>query len=285
MSLQPANIATMKQASNSQDRASLIVHGFRPMKQLSAANLLSKSVLAMPNDARVHGSGKALFNLKQSMQRKDVYAVCELLVRASATSKMVAMIPVADSDEGFHIIHIPYKEDLRAVNEKDVGIADRSSVDAAKSLITKSVLHFDDDFASCLPENPYLKHFFGFLESVSLGKPLEPVDDDAKMDIQQMRESAGAEIESFSNSLPDDEQPMTTTVRKRKAPSSVKQEFTKECISQEWIDLYESDEIASLKSDELKAFLKSQGERIAGKKADLVDRVHMCIKKEVLKDR
>lgn len=284
VSLQPANVAIMKRASNSQDRASLVIHGFRPMTQFSATNLLSKTVLATPNDARVNGSGRALYNLKQSMLKKNVFAVGELLVRASATSKMVAVVPKAgDGVEGLHIIHIPFKEDVRAVNENDIGIAERISVDAAKRLISKSVLHFDD-FASCLPENPYLKHFFGYLESVSLGKPLGPVEDDAKMDVQQMLESAGEEIESFSNCLPNDEQ-LLTTERKRKAPPpSLKQEFKNECIGQEWLDLYENDEIATLKSDDLKAFLKSQGERLAGKKADLVDRVKICIRKEVLKD-
>jgi len=284
VSLQPANVAMMKQASNSQDRASLVIHGFRPMTQFSATNLLSKTVLATPNDTRVNGSCRALYNLKQSMLKKNVFAVGELLVRASATSKMVAVVPKAgDGVEGFHIIHIPFKEDVRAVNEKDIGIAERSSVDAAKRLISKSVLHFDD-FASCLPENPHLKHFFGYLESVSLGKALGPVEDDAKMDVQQMLENAGEEIESFSNCLPDNEQ-LLTTERKRKAhPPSLKQEFKKECVGQEWIELYENDEIATLKSDELKGFLKSQGERLAGKKADLVDRVRICIRKEVLKD-
>ena len=98
-----------------------------------------------------------------------------------------------------------------------------------------------------------------------------------------MIESAEEEIEAFSNSLPDDEQPLTTE-RKRKAPPSLKQELKKEPISQEWIDMYENDELASMKSDELKAFLKTQGERLAGKKADLVDRVHTCIQKELMKD-
>ncbi len=251
------------------------------MKQFSMANLLSKTVIAMPNDARVHGSGKALYNLKHSMLKKNVFAVGELLVRASATSKMVAMVPEVDGVEGFHLIHIPYKEDVRVVSEQDMGNADRGSVDAAKRLIGKSTLHFDD-FVSCLPENPYLKHFFGYLESVSLGKPLGPVEDDAKMDAKQMIESAGEEIEALSDSLPNDEQPLTTE-RKRKAPPSLKQEFKKEPISQEWIDMHENDELANLKSDELKAFLKTQGERLSGKKGDLVDRVHTCIQKELMK--
>jgi hypothetical protein len=34
----------------------------------------------------------------------------------------------------------------------------------------------------------------------------------------------------------------------------------------------------------LKAFLKSQGERLSGKKIDLIERIHRCIEREVFKE-
>ena len=45
-------------------------------------------------------------------------------------------------------------------------------------------------------------------------------------------------------------------------------------IAQERIEMFKNNEIADLKNYELKAFLKSQGERLSGKKVDLVNRVH-----------
>mmetsp|Transcript_32702 Transcript_32702/g.70599 ORF Transcript_32702/g.70599 Transcript_32702/m.70599 type:complete len:287 (+) Transcript_32702:1497-2357(+) len=246
----------MKKASNSQHKSSLVVHGFRPMKFLSITNLMSKTTIALANDSRVSGSEKALYNLKLSMIKKDVFAVGEMLTRASTTSKLVALVPKNDGFGGFLITQLPYKEDTRKVLPSDIGFADRNSVDAAKRLISKAILNFDH-FESCLPENPWLKHFFGYLESVSLGRALEEVEDDTKMDVQQMLENAMKEIELFSLSLPEDDQPIKKE-RKRKEPPSSKPEFVKERISDEWIDRFKNDELGDLKNDQLKAFLKGQ---------------------------
>ena len=286
VSLPPGNLVTMKRLSNSLGRAGLIVHGFRRMKFLPATKLMSRAVLAMANDSRVRGSCRALYNLKRSMKKKGVYAVGELLLRATATSRMVALVPRDDESDWFVVIQLPYREDVRDVPDGDIGFSDQVCVDAAKRLIAKCPIRFDgDDFASCLPENPYLKHFFGYLESVSLGKELGRVDDDSRMDVRSMTEHAGEEIESFARSLPEDEQSVKNE-RKRKAPppSSKDRDLKKESIGKEWIDRYKHDEIAELKNDELKAFLKSQGERLSGKKSDLVDRVHSCIEKVLFKE-
>lgn len=136
-------------------------------------------------------------------------------------------------------------------------------------LIEKCSLHFDD-FVACLPENPYLKHFFGYLESVSLGKKLGEVVDKTRMNVPVMKETAGQEIKLFVGSLPDDEVLVKADRKRKTAPKSS-------------IDMFKNDEIADLKNDELKVFLKSQGERLTGRKHDLVDRVHRCIEKELFK--
>lgn len=288
VSLQPADTATMKRVSNSLDSAGLVVLGFKPMRFLRATSLLSRNILAVPNDARVQGSGKAMYNLKQSMVKKGVFAVGELLLRAGSSSKMVALVPKKDASDCFYITHLPFKEDLREVPQKDICFADRRSVDAAKDLIKKSTLRVEEgsSFADNLPPNPWLRHFFGYLESVSIGRPLVDVEDDAKMDVEGMLRTASEEIASFSISLPEDEQPVKKE-RKRKAPSSStssKEEFVKEPISDEWIEMYKNNELGDLKNDELKAFLKGQGERLAGKKADLIDRCIRCIQKELFKE-
>ena len=282
VSMQPANLKTMKQASNSLDDAGLAIIGFRKMKHLPTTNLINKSYLVLANDVRVQGSAKALYNLKLSMKKKDVFAVCELQTRKDASSSMIALVPKNDESGDFFITYLPYKEDVRSVPQTDISFADQHSVDAAKRLISKSQLHFDD-FVECLPANPYLRHFFGYLESVTLGKPLVGVEDDAKMDVDGMLERASEEIESFTLSLPEDELPIKKDRKRKASASSSKPEFTKESISDEWIEMYKNDEIADLKNDELKAFLKSQGLRLAGKKADLVERCHKCIEQELFK--
>ena len=89
---------------------------------------------------------------------------------------------------------VPFKEDLREVPKTDIGFADRKSVDAAKALISKATLHADN-VVDALPTNPFLQHFFGYLESVSLSKPLIKPEDEAKQDVQMMLDNASEEIE------------------------------------------------------------------------------------------
>jgi hypothetical protein len=197
----------------------------------------------------------------------------------------IAFEYIHEESESMIISQLPYREDVRDVPHKDIGPADRDSVDAAKRMIEKCTLSCDaNDFADSLPENPYLKHFFGYLESVSLGKNLGDVEDGTRMNVTEMREQAGKEIKDFANCLPEDEVPIKADRKRKTAPSSLKVVPEKETIPQEWIEMFKNDEIVDLKNDELKAFLKSQGERLTGKKADLVDRVQRCIEKELFND-
>ncbi len=50
------------------------------MKLLPTTNLMSKTVICVANESRVSGSEKELYNLKQSMMKKGIFAVGELLL-------------------------------------------------------------------------------------------------------------------------------------------------------------------------------------------------------------
>ena len=315
VSISRADLAEMKKLSNSKDEASLVLIGFRPMQSFDITNIVAeKSYRAFSNDGLVRGSGKAIFNLKESMLRKGVYAVGELLTRYSASSKLVAIIPEQDFG-GLLIVPLPFRDDTRHVPHDDIGVAERSVVDAAKTMISKSGLD-DIQFGQHF-ENPALKHFFNFLESVSLGRELLDItkEDDTRMDEEHM-ERARKGIEAFSLSLPEDEEPekkQRGVKRTREQPRSVTQpENAVIDIDEEWIDLYKDDAIADCTATKLKEFLRSVGERyifhfillqfspyaknsiitictahflkpdrIGGKKIDLIDRVHRVIQKNI----
>ena len=280
----PTAIAAVKKAANSSDRPALVLHGFRPASMLPTTHLLGRSSLALANDARVRGSARALRNLQRSMRKKRVFAVGELHARATETARLVALVPQDDDSGAFAITRLPFREDVRPVPPGDVGFADRHQVEAAKRLIAKSTLRCEGHFAQSLPENPLLKYFFDYLESVSLGRPQNKVEDDAKMDVKRMLETVGEEIKAFSLSLPEDEAPVTVPRKRKASPPASKPEPAKEPISDEWKDRYKYDELHSLANDELKAFLKGQGERVAGNKGDLVDRVIRVIEAELFKE-
>ncbi|KAL3803547.1 hypothetical protein HJC23_014095, partial [Cyclotella cryptica] len=289
VSIRKEDINKMKTLCNSNKDQSLILFGFKSMHTLSSTNLIGKPLLAFGNDSVVHGSRKAFFNLKQSMMRKGVYAIGELLLRKSSPAKMVAMIPQHDSHGGFQIIPLPFRDEARSIALDDVAFADQNLVDAASCMVSKSVITTDEQFSSILPENPYLGYFFNFLESVTLGGKLIKPDDEARMNEAMMLESARKEMEDFALSLPADE--VARGDRKRKQPLTSKslKKFNvnvpsvpfEETIPRKWIEMYRNDEIADCNANELKEFLRSIGERVGGKKSDLVDRIHRAILKQL----
>jgi hypothetical protein len=257
----------MKELCNSNQSPSLILFGFKKLHTLSSTDLIGKPLLAFGNDSLIHGSRKALFNLKQSMLKKRVYAIGEFLVRKSSPSRIVAMVPQQDALGGFQIIPLPFREEVRSISPDDVGFADQNVIDSANAMVTKSVITTDAQFSSILPENPYLGYFFNFLESVSLGGKLIKPDDEARMNEEMMLASAQKEMEEFALSLPEDE--VAKTDRKRKQPSATKQYNVNvpssnidAIIPRKWIEMYRNDEIADCTASELKDFLRSIGERL-----------------------
>ena len=233
------------------------------MESLDLTHLINKSSIAFANDRMVSGSAKAFSSLKDAMERKNVFAVAELHTRVKSVSRMVALIPHRSTNGGLLIVQLPFKEDVREVAKEDIGVADQVAVDAAKSLISKSNVQYEGELSDILPENPWLKHFFGYLESISLGRPLDEVQDDTKIDVEGMLAAARKEIEDFSISLPVDAEPVKKE-RKRKAAAVSKpaaDDSVMEDIDEEWIEMYKNDEISDKTAPELKAFLKSRGER------------------------
>lgn len=266
VTLKKDDVSAMKSLCNSESKPSLILFGFKKLHTLSKTDLLSKPLLAYGNDDMVQGSRKALFNLKQSMLKKGVYAVGEFLVRKISPARLVAFVPQQDSYGGFQIIPLPFKNELRSISSDDVVSADKSVVDAADDMVSKSVIRTEEHFSEILPQNPYLGYFFNFLESVSLGGVLIKPDDEARMNETMMLESAQKEMEEFTLSLPEDEAPKYE--RKRKQPATITKKYNvnvpsvsdEVLIPRMWMEMYRNDEIADCTAIELKEFLRSIGE-------------------------
>lgn len=310
------DISKLKSLCNSNDKPSLMLFGFKKMHTLSKTNLSHKPLLAFGNDVLVQGSRKALFNLKQSMLKKGVYAVGEFVHRKTYSARLVALVPQQDSSGGFQIIPLPFKEELRSIQPDDIVTADNAVVEAANAMVSTCVIKTNGEpFSSILPENPYLGYFFNFLESVSLGGKLIKPEDEACMNEEMMLANVQKEMEDFTLSLPQDEAPQSDRKRKQPAASTKKNNVnvgTDPLIHREWMEMYRNDEIADCTATELKEFLRSIGERsvlnmvyqvisyskysiniifltlkfnhrITGKKADLIDRIERAIQKQLVR--
>lgn len=264
VTVHPEDIVTLKDLSRSNMAGCVVLLGFRPMESLDFTQLINKNSIAFANDFIVSGSAKAFYSLKDAMERKNVYAVAELHTRNKSVSVMVALIPRRSTNGGLLVMQLPFKEDVREVAKEDIRFVDQEVVDAAKNLISKSGMNYEGDgICDMLPENPWLTHFFGYLESISLGRELDEVHDGTKIDVEKMLAHVRKEIEDFSISLPMDEEPEKKE-KKRKAAAVSKSTAVNafmEDIDDEWVDMYKNDGISDKTAPELKAFLKSRGER------------------------
>ena len=243
--------------------------------------LIGRPIFAYPNDGIVKGSRDAFTALHASMVRKRVVGIGKLLHRIAGVARMVAIIPQEETlfedgeqekPPGFIIVPLAFEDDIRAIPNNGDLVADSNLVQVAENMIRN--LNLDDDIVLGESfENPALKIFWNYVESVALGTPLPNTTknyDDTTWDIESIMSSCAQHIDTFRNLLPHDTS--MEVVKKRKTGLS-----ETEVGDINWIQEFNQNTLEYLPIDKLKMYLRSQGERITGRKADLVARIKMHI--------
>jgi hypothetical protein len=117
------------------------------------------------------------------------------------------------------------------------------------------------------------------VERVALdeGKKKEKVYD-TEINVEQVLQRAGAEIDAFAALLPAD----VVATKKRKAPAAAKaaaaaKPKVKDTTGIDWAEAYRTDTLLQFKNDELKVKLKSLGEAVGGTKAVLAERLGVAL--------
>jgi len=283
-------VGNIRRASNANpNNASLILLGFKPVpSEISSFSLVDKSIFAYPNDEVVNGSRRAFTALHTSMIKKGVMGMGELLLRVTTSSRLVAILPqkeerVVEKDNqgiaiskqitppGFNLIPLGFEDDIRATPHND-NPADHNIVNATVNLIQNQNIDSGIELGESF-SNPVLKSFWSYMESVSLGMPLqedEAEDNDTEMHVEGILASAGEQIKSLQLCLPEDE--VLIKQRKRKAKEEVPDE-----TGIDWLHTYQMDELSDCRVDELKAYLRSVGEKIGGRKQEITHRVKQHI--------
>lgn len=262
-----------KMANANQEKACLILCGFKPQDSLPLHYKVDEMPYYLyPNDDRVKGSTAAFANLHAAMVRKGVYAIGELLTKVSATSRLVAIFPQKETYDGdlempycMVAYVLPFEDDMRELGP-DSGEATDATVQAAMEMI--SAMNFEGFSTDCF-KNDALEHFYQYMESIALNVNLPPPDESLKqIKDEEVRTIAGKQIDAFLVSLPED-------IVVKKEPKKRKRE--PDTSGRDWVSLYKSSEVGDCTVTELKLYLKSTGEKLAGKKADLVERVSESI--------
>ncbi|KAI6126231.1 SPOC like C-terminal domain-containing protein [Pisolithus croceorrhizus] len=251
--------------------------GFKDKKELAFEDNVKHSIFIYPDELKYSGSKRTFSALLQKMLEKRKIGLVRALVRRNSSPVFCALLPQAEKVEeggwcepgGFHLIVLPFADDIRAAPIEEQLRASEKVKDAAKNWIDKLCLKNGTYPPDSYP-NPSLAYHNAQLQAVAFR---EEFDDQSFEDLTRpkydmIHKRAGTLLKDWKKTLVKDENfnnVLGTSGVKRKADISVDEA--------ELRSKYESGELGKLRVDQLKDFLRNKGQSISGKKVELMKRV------------
>ncbi|KAJ3935286.1 MAG: SPOC like C-terminal domain-containing protein [Lentinula lateritia] len=251
--------------------------GFKPRDTLKFEDNVKHSLFLYPEENTYAGSKRTFSALLKSMIKKKVVGLARGVLRRNSTPTIYAVLPQEeDVDEmepaGFHIIPLPFADDIRSAPIDEGYIASDDLKDKARAWINKMTIksgYVPDSYP-----NPALAFHYDQLEASAFREEFNPdaFEDLTEPNVDLIHAKAGKLLKEWKVELADDHSAtlvIPVTGSKRKS----------EDTSNDGIDVaeiktrFESGSLMKLKVDQLKAFCRSQNLSTSGKKADLIQRV------------
>ncbi|KAI0636286.1 ku70-like protein [Trametes polyzona] len=290
--------------------------GFKDRSDLAFEDNVRHSIFVYPDEMAYSGSKRTFTALLKTMIKKKKIAIVLALTRRNASPLFCAVLPQAEKvDEsgwreppGFHLIPLPFADDIRAATLQKGFRASEELVAAARAWVDKLKVKNGSYPPDSYP-NPALAYHNAQLEASAFREDFDPEafedltepkhdmlhklsrgrhncfadadNDDAHptrrnlscCDTSLSIQRAGKLIQRWKEALLEDETanvvaaPQPTAGRKRKADTQ------DVAVGEEEVRrLHENGELHKLRVDELKAFLRSKGLPVSGRKDDLVGR-------------
>merc|ERR1712137_1316770 len=224
------------------------------------------------------------------MNAKDKIAIARFTQRDNTAPYMVALLPQLEQFDddgsqltppGFHVVYLPYADDIRRLTLPKTQRASADQVEKAKQVVKKLRIRFD----SRSFENPMLQKHYATLQALALDREqIEAVPDYVLPDSEGMKQFAPL-VQELRDVIYGPESEDTKDVKllqKSMGKKRVRQptedgEDDKKKIQKLSTDEDYLDEslVNKLRIPDLKAYLKSRGVKIASsdRKADLVKKV------------
>ncbi|KAJ3993368.1 SPOC like C-terminal domain-containing protein [Lentinula boryana] len=250
--------------------------GFKPRDTLRFEDNVKHSQFIYPEETTYAGSKRTFSALLKSMIKKKVIGLARGVLRRNSTPTMYAILP-QDEDvnemepAGFHIIPLPFADDIRSAPIEEGYIASDNLKDKARAWINKTTIksgYIPDSYP-----NPALAFHYDQLEASAFREEFNPdaFEDLTEPNVDLIHAKAGKLLKEWKVELANDHSatlvvPVTGSKRKPDA-------------SQNSIDLlevktrFEEGSLMKYKVDQLKAFCRSQNIPTSGNKSDLIQRV------------
>ncbi|KAL0576791.1 ATP-dependent DNA helicase II subunit 1 [Marasmius crinis-equi] len=251
--------------------------GFKDRSELAFEDNVKHSVFIYPDEMAYSGSKRTFSALLKSMIKKNKMGLVLALTRRNSSPTFCALLPQEEKIEeggwtepaGFHLIPLPFADDIRAAPIDKAELASENLVEDARSWMDKLTLKNGSYPPDSYP-NPALAFHNAQLQASAFNEQYDPesFEDLTIPKYEMVHKRAGKLMKVWKDALMDDPSAsmvVATTGSKRKADTSVGEAEVR--------SKHEAGQLSKLRVDQLKEFLKSKGQSAQGMKAALIERV------------
>lgn len=250
--------------------------GFKDRSELAFEDNVRHSIFIYPDEDTYAGSRRTFVALLSSMKKKGKIGIVRALTRRNAAPAFCALLPQEETQgemwaepSGFHLIPLPFADDIRAAPIEEGFQAGKELVDAARAFISKLALRNGTYPPDSYP-NPALAFHYAQLEATAFREEFDAASfqDHTLPKNNTIHKKAGPLIKDWAKLLQSDESANAVIVEagsKRKPDVSLPEAEVR--------SRYETGGLMQLRVDQMKDFLKSKSLSLSGKKADLAGRI------------
>lgn len=261
----------------------LLLMGFKPRSSVKTYHHIRPAQFLYPSEKSVSGSTTLFSALLGRCIARDVVPICRFIPRRNCPPRFVALLPQEEEiDEhnnqvkppGFHVIFLPFTDDLRRLKYEQTPKATTEQINKAKQVIKNLTSGFD----SSNFENPSLQKHFKNLEALALDRD-EPEEliDHTEPKTEAIDRKAGEAIKQFKDVVfPDDYDPLGKPAATKRKAGTADGSAAKKGKADVEIDMREEAQkgrLSKLTVPVLKDFVKQAGIKCGTKKADLVEAI------------
>lgn len=256
--------------------------GFKPRKYLKDYYHVKGSSFLYPDESMVAGSTPLFNALLKRCLAKEVTPICVVATRASIAPRLAALLPQEEEFDGnhvqikppgFHLVYLPYSDDIRKVKVESCPKATDEQIDKAKCMIDKLKFKYTPDMF----ENPAIQKFYRCLEAFALERDeVEEFQDLTLPNNETIDNKAGTVINEFKEMVfPKDYTDAVGTKRKANSATGGASKKTKtEMVDINMQDVAIKGNLNKLTVAVMKTFCQANKiKSTSQKKADLISAI------------
>ncbi|XP_072127945.1 X-ray repair cross-complementing protein 6 [Mobula birostris] len=155
------------------DNPGLVLIGFKPLSLLKKHHHIRSPQFIYPEEELITGSTTLFSALLTKCLERNMCAICRYTSRRNTPPRFVAMVPQEEQlddqkmqtmPSGFHLIFLPFADDIRKVSFTEKVVANRDQIEKMKRVVQKLRFKYRPESF----ENPVIQKHFRNLEALAL---------------------------------------------------------------------------------------------------------------------